>query len=269
VKLTDTHSVNKNVRLGKKEYVSDNRTLRLARFILSDVRVPVKFDFDKHKAPFPIRTWGNDTWGDCVIAGEANQLLRLERVEQRRTIPLLDSDVINRYKALTGSVSPEDANDSGLVILEAMRDWFHNGFPIAAKSRNYSIAAYGELDLMDRAQLRMASYLLHGIHIGFSLPRAAQQMTNEGVWHYEGQTGPEWHPGSWGGHLVYSKAFDPDSHEILTWGMKVKVTNEFLEKYADEAWAVVDNFDSWRVKQTVDVDGLCKQLGQITSKVNV
>lgn len=261
------------LRLGKQDYKYDNRTLFMARFVLPDIRVPAKFDFDKGRSPFPVRMWGNDAWGDCVIAGEANHLLRMERVEQRRTILLNDQDVIERYKSLSGAASPGDGNDNGLVILSAMQNW-HNfgwmtgGIDRSGNHRNYSISAYGELEVNDRNQLRMASYALHGIHLGLMLPRAAQGMTSEGVWHYEGQSGPEWQPGSWGGHLVYSKAFDPESLEILTWGRKVKVTNEFVEKYADEAWAVVDNLDSWRVKQTIDVTKLTNELSQITSRVN-
>lgn len=254
------------LRLGKQEYEHDALTLFMARFVLPDIRVPAKFDFDKGRTALPIRMWGNDAWGDCVIAGEANHLLRLERIEQRRTIPLHDDDVISRYKTLTGSASPGDANDNGLVILDTMRNWHHEGF--ATKTRNYTIAAYGELEPNDRAQLRMAIYALHGIHLGLALPRAAQAMTREGVWHYEGQSGPMWRPNSWGGHLVYSKAFDSNSLEILTWGEKIKVTNEFIEKYADEAWTVVDSFDSWRVKQTVNVEALLAKLRQISSKVD-
>jgi hypothetical protein len=254
------------VRLGKKEYQHDDRTLFMARYVLPDVRVPSNYDFDVHRSPVPLRVWGNDEWGNCVIAGEANHLLRMERVEQRRTLPVTDQDVIDRYKMLTGSQSPGDDKDEGLVILNAMQNWKNSGWTV--QNRNYKIAAYGELEPADRDQLRMASYVLHGIHLGFWLPLAARQMTRERVWHYEGQTGPEWQPGSWGGHLVYSKAFTEDGYEILTWGSKVKVTNEFVAKYADEAWAVVDNLDSWKIKQTIDVAKLTESLSQISTKVN-
>jgi hypothetical protein len=260
-------------RLGKGEYTHDPRTLMMTRFVLPEIRVPSKYDFDKGRKAIPIRLWGNNDWGDCVIAGQANHLLRLERVEQRRTISLVDQDVINRYKQMTGSMAPGDEKDQGLVVLHAMRHWRNNGWhlPVLTKSggtRNYSISAYGELDPGNKKQLRQAAYVFHGIHMGFWLPIAAQRMTSEGVWDYQGGTGPEWSPGSWGGHLVYAKKFDEESFEVLTWGMKVKVTNEFINRYCDEAWAAVDNFDSWRVKQTIDVAKLRQQLQQISSKVD-
>jgi hypothetical protein len=262
-----------NLRLGKQEYKFDPRTLKLGRYVQPEIRIPEVFDFDKDRAPIPLRVWGNDNWGDCVIAGEANQIFRLERVEQRRTVVLTDADAIKRYQSLTGSKEAGDDLDQGLVVLDSMRDWHHNGFHVDGIDkvrwpRAYEIAAYGELEPTDEQQLRAACYLMHGVHFGLWLPRAAQQMTREGVWHYDGQTGPEWEAGSWGGHLVYSKAFNPDAMEILTWGEKVMVTNEFLAKYCDEAWAVVDNLDSWRVKQTIDVKALTATLRQITSKVD-
>ena len=258
------------IRLGKQEHEYDERTLRLVSdFVSPEVRVPSNYDFDKGRASFPLRMWGNDEWGDCVIAGEANQQIRLERVEQRRTIKLTDDDAITRYKALTGSQTAGDAQDEGLVVLDAMRNWRNSGFAVADKGRNYSIAAYGEVDPTDALEIRKAMYLFHGIHFGFWLPRAAQAMTRNGFWDYQGQDGPEWRAGSWGGHLVYGKKFTPDSVEVLTWGMKVRVSNSFVAKYCDEAWAVIDNPDAWRKNGMVNLDSLRQRLSEICSNVNV
>jgi hypothetical protein len=261
------------VRLGKQEYEHNPLTIMLARYLLPEIRTPTRFDFDTGRRPFPMRMWGNNAWGDCVIAGRCNHILRLERIEQRRTIALFDDDAISEYQKLTGSQTPEDANDTGLGVLDAMREWKNTGMMTDGRNgvrlpRNYQIAAYGEIEPQDHQQLKMAIYAMHGIHMGFWLPRAAQSMTNQGVWDYQGQSGPEWQPGSWGGHLVYSKAFDTDTVEILTWAEKVKVTWNFLDKYCDESWAVVDSFDSWRTKQTIDVAGLIAQLHQISKHVN-
>lgn len=261
------------VRLGKQGYVHDDRTVMLARFAKAGIWVPDKYDFDKGRAKFPVRMWGNNAWGDCVIAGRCNHLLRLERIEQRRTIALYDDDAVNEYKRMTGAEQPEDANDTGLVVLDAMREWKNTGMPTDGRkgiraARNFTIAAYGELEPQDHQQLKMGVYAMHGIHMGFWLPVAAQRMTGNGVWDYNGEAGGEWQPGSWGGHLVYSKAYDKDGVEILTWGQKVKVTWNFIDKYCDEAWAVVDSFDTWRTKQIIDVAALIKKLTEITSHVN-
>jgi hypothetical protein len=153
-----------------------------------------------------------------------------------------------------------------------MRDWHHNGWmPMGidrgGNRRNYTIDAYGELETSDPVSLRMACYLLHGVHFGFQLPLAAREMKE--LWDYTGQQGDEYEPGSWGGHLVFSKAYNRDGMKVLTWGTEILVTNSFIKRYADEAWAVVDSLDAWRSKQTIDVVALIARLRQITSKVNV
>jgi hypothetical protein len=68
--------------------------------------------------------------------------------------------------------------------------------------------------------------------------------------------------------LVYSKAFSPEGLFILTWGEEVFVTNKFIERFCDEAWAVVDSLDSWRTKQTIDVPKLLSELQQVSGRVN-
>ncbi len=260
--------------LGKKEYEHDERTLMLARYVLPEVHVPDKWDFDVGRHGIPLRMWGNDGYGDCVIAGQANHLLRLERIEQRATVPLSDDDVLARYKALTGCQRPGDALDTGLYVIDAMKNWRNSGWHLPPARRRadhtYKIHAYGELDPGDPAQLRMASYLFHGIHLGFSLPLVARSMTDGGVWdYYKGETGPQWRPGSWGGHLVYSKAFDLTGLEILTWGKKIRVTDSFVEHYCDEAWALVDDLDKWRARQVIDVETLEAELRQVAHNVPV
>ena len=246
-------------RLGKQAHKFDERTLMLAKFVLPEIRVPQVYDFDKNKTPLAVPVWGNDVWNNSVIAGEANQLLRLERIGQRRTVKLTTPLAVERYKKLTGAVKPNDAKDNGLAVLNAMDDWLKNGFKIG--HRNYKIAAYGELEPDDKAQLRSACYVLHGIHLGFWLPKAAEKMPL--VWDFSGEKGPEWKPGSWGGHLAYSKKFTPEGFEILTWGKKVFVANNFIDQFCDEAWAVIDSFDSWHVKQTINVKELTAQLQQV------
>lgn len=250
-------------RLGKKPYVPDERTLQMATFVRADISAPPSFSVDQHRKPFPNRMWGNDTYGDCVFAGRANQQLRLERIEQRKTIPLKDDDVINLYKRLTGCVSPGDAHDEGFVILYAMRQWKNEGWKIGA--RGYTIHAYGELSPQNHDQLRMGCYALAGIQFGFNLPWA---MRGKKEWVYNGETGGEWEPGSWGGHCVYGLGYGASGFIVKTWGMDVKVNWDFIDKYADEAWAVVDMADSWRVKQTIDVEKLDAQLHSISPSVD-
>lgn len=248
-----------NVRLGKKDYEFDAKTLKIGEAISTTVVVPAVYDFDRGRHPFPLEMWGNDQWGNCAKVSQANEIIRLERLEQRKTLPITANDVIEAYKQETGAQSPGDPRDEGLVMLQNNRLWRTAGFPL--KTRRYKIAAFGELDPNDMAMLRAAVFLLHGVQFGFALPRACQNMG--AVWDYQGGTGEEWAPGSWGGHAVFSKSYNRDGMGVLTWGMRVHVTNAFIKRYSDEAWAVVDDFDNWRSRPEIDIEAIKNHLHEI------
>jgi hypothetical protein len=257
-------------RLGKKEYVPDPRTVNLGEYILPDVRAPINFNFDHFRRPFPLNMWGNEAWHSGVIASIANQLLRLGRIEQFQTLKLHNRDAVERYTQATGSRIPGDRRDKGMMALDAMRTWRNKGWVLPTKHgvRNYNIAAYGEVEPNNPEQLRLACYVLHGVHIGFWLPRAARSMAEWGIWDYDGQSGPMWDPGSWGGQLAYSKAYDKDSIEILAWGRPIRVSHAFIERYADEAWGVVADLDDWRAAQSLDVEALNQHIRDATGKIS-
>jgi hypothetical protein len=259
------------LRLGKQEYVADPRTMMLGNFI-EPIVLPHTYDFDRHRAKFPIHPWGNDQWGNCVKVGQANQLIRLERIEQKRTLKLNDSLVVEAYKEEverqfgTRPIFAGGAGDDGLVVLHNLRNWRKVGWTLdftkkKKDARTYTISAFGEIIPSDYEQVKGAIYLLHGAQLGFWLPRSVRG--NYTRWDYNGESSPEWQAGSWGGHLVYAKAYDGNDIEILTWGMKVKVSRTFVAKYCDEAWAVVDNFDNWRSSSQLDTAGMLNYLRSI------
>ena len=251
------------MKLGKQAYKPDDRTVKMAKFMDLTVKAPGKFDFDHGRKPFPSKVWGNDAYGDCVFAAQMNELLRVERIETRHTLPATDEDVVRTYQALTGCRAPDDANDTGFVMLDALNWWRNTGWMISANEdyNQYKIAAFGELDSGDHNQLRLGIYLLHGIQLGFALPRTAQQQTRQGFW--DVTDGPGSEPGSWGGHAVYAKRYDNGHVYVKTWGMEIKVSNAFVDKYCDEAWVIVDSVDKWRKHDALDVDKLMQYLDQI------
>jgi hypothetical protein len=250
-------------RLGKKEYESDPRTLRLATFL----KIPYykeTYDFDSKRAKFPTHMWGNDAYGDCVLASEAECMLRLERVETRRTLRTLTDDVvINRYKKMTGTETPGDGNDNGLVMLQAFRAWRHIGWHFGPE-RDYTISAFGEVDPLDSDQLKAAIYVLGGVHFGFALPKTAMAQTDKGYWDVvQDAPGNSGKPGTWGGHAVYSKRYNKDNFYVKTWGKEIRVSDAFVKKYADEAWGVVDNLNHWRKSSYLDVGGMLAKLREV------
>jgi len=260
-------------RTGKQEYEHDPHTLMLGDFLAEDIVYPVPFDFDHNRRPFPTNVWGNDAYGDCVFAGRANNLLRLERVETRNTVPLTDQQVVDEYKLRTGCQTPGDAKDRGYSVIQALREWRHGWelhFPdTKVTERTYSIAAFGELNPGDVKQLRTAIYLLHGIQMGIWLPLTALDQLQTAIkqgrpctWDYVPDN-PRNRPGTWGGHLIYSKRYDEDRIWCLTWGMEVAMTTSFTDHYADEAWGVIDSFDPWRRTHYFNVNAMIEKMQEV------
>jgi hypothetical protein len=252
------------VALGKKEYKYDPRTIVLGAHIQPDAVPPEEFDYDHGKKAFPLDVWGNDENGDCVFVSEANGLVRLERAESRRTIAINTDVVLGKYRTLTGSQSPGDAKDEGYVILDALSDWRHAGWNVG--KHDHKIEAYGELDKNNPVELRRAIWLLGGIYTGFGLPAYLGGLVSRGekVWDVAGD-GPETEPYSWGGHAMFCKRYDHDGIYALTWGEEVYLTNAFVRRYMDEAWAVVDALDAH--SRYLDVDALTKILRGMASNV--
>lgn len=250
------------LRLGKQEHQYDELTLMLSDAISPTVVFPHKFSTDAHRAPFPLRDWGNRAWGNCVKAAQVNQILRTERVEQRRTLPFTDEMVVEEYKKQTGAQSPGDANDTGLVMLYNNRLWRTEGFPL--KTHAYKIAAFGELHVEDLDQLRAAVFLFRGIQLGLALPLTARDQTELGTWDVVPNNGPDSRPNSWGGHAVYCQGYDEDGFDVKSWGFNIRVTNDFMLRYCDEAWGVVDDFNTWKKRKSdVDIQKVIQHLRDI------
>jgi hypothetical protein len=254
-----------NKRLGKQPFKHDDRTLSISKR-LKELRPSVTaYDATTIAPGFPLKLWGNDSWGDCTVAARCNQFLVNEFPEWHEWLPLSDQIAIETYKRLSHAQTPGDSNDVGLVVLDELRDWragwklpqLHDNSP----SGGYSIDCFGSLNPLRMSELKAAIQYLHGVTFGFQLPRAAQSLQ---VWDCTtSDKGPEWEPGSWGGHCVMGFAFEPHGIHVLTWGEKIRVTSRFIKRYCDEAWAVVPSLDNPAAKKVLDVAALRQDLEEI------
>jgi hypothetical protein len=235
---------------GKLPHVFDERTILFSSYMDPDFQAPTRFDFDKGRARFPFEEWYAPNWKSDVVCSQGNQLLRFGRIDQRRTIEITQRDVTNRYKRLTGTRKMGDENDGGISVLQAMRLWRKPGWMM--HNQTYKISLYGEIEPNDHAQMRTAIYIFRGIHIGLMLPESIKEM--ERLWEYDGQNGPDWKPGSFG-VLAYCKAYDPDYYEILLWGKRIIVSNEFVDRFSDECWIALEGLDYWS-ELVLDMAGL-------------
>jgi len=238
------------MRYGKREPEYDERTIQFSKFLDADFHAPTKFDFDRNRAEIPISDWGSQNYSCDVIASQANQLLRFGRIDERRTLPLNQRDVINRYKRLSGSKRNHDEQDVGLTMLKAFQAW-KSGWKLGGK--DYKIALYGEIFPNEHDLLRTSIYIFRGVHFGFWLPKAVEG--NFTVWDWKGENGQDWKAGGLGGTVGYCKAYNSYVYEVILWGNPIRVTNSFVEKYCDECWIAVETLDYW-AKTVLDLRSL-------------
>lgn len=221
-----------------------------SRYLDTRFSAPSRFNFDKGRSEFPNTAWGSDQRKCCVLASQANQLLRMGRLDQRRTLPLDQKDVISRYRSLAKIKKWGDEGDIGMSALFAMKQWHRMGWNLNRK--NYKIILYGEIEPNERDLLRTAIFLFRGAHIGLWLPRAVQDKL---VWDFNGETDEQWRAGSLGGILAYCNAYDQHGYEIMYAGQRIRASNEFVEHFSDECWVCLEAIDYWAA-QVLDIPSL-------------
>ena len=236
-------------KFGKLEAIQDPRTIELKSFLKELPSYPEYFDVDSQYPDLKDKhMFGNDIYGDCVIAGRAHQTLRLEEFEQKALIPISENDAINEYLLETGG------SDSGLFMIKSLNKW-RTGWQAAGSL--YNIYAYAKVDVSNQNEVMAAIYLLNGLYIGLLLPISARSQSTWSV-----IEGPAGKPGSWGSHCVYLVAYDVEGPTCVTWGARKKMTWEFFRAYCDEAFGIVDDKDN--ASSSLDVTALTNTLNEIT-----
>ncbi len=177
---------------------------------------------------------GNDKYGDCTVASAGHTIQAATTYEKNEFTPSTDQ-VVNEYFKLTGGP------DQGLSLLDVLQPWRNTGL------WGHKLAAYAEIPWTDthlsaaqtRKLLRTSIWLSGSAYLALALPYGMQR--NPYDWQTIG-TGPDWRPGTWGGHavpaLLYSSGY---KYWIVTWGKIVQVSEAFLRAYMDEAWVTVSN----------------------------
>ncbi len=65
-------------------------------------------------------------------------------------------------------------------------------------------------------------------------------------------SGPGSRPNPKNGHYVYVPGYTKSGPVCVTWGRKQQMTWAFLNKYSDEAYAIIDAVNSAKKKRNLD-----------------
>ena len=171
---------------------------------------------------------GNDTYGDCTIAGAAHAL-SIWNHEVDETIPVPgENECVSQYFILEGSPNgePDPSLDNGLNMADVLETWQTTGLFNGTK-----IAAYAPVKLDDLTTIKQVVAFYGACYIGVNLPESAQnQFPNP--WTVIPDSPIE------GRHCILATGYDQHYLYCATWGQLVAVAWDWFEKYTEELWAI-------------------------------
>jgi hypothetical protein len=215
-------------RFGKHPPVVDYRTLRFKNYLAAGVAAPpatynvLTTVYQKLKTQDPSKLFpmdGNDTLGDCTIAGLAHAMTVYRGLVGTQTI-VPKQAVVKLYYHLTGGL------DSGLQELEVLNYWRQNAFS------GEEILAFVKIDPKNHTHVQQAVQLFGGVYLGF-------QVQQDCIQDFDARK--PWTPGplTKDGHAVFAVAYDQNGVTVLTWGNTQQATWAWWDECVDEAYAIL------------------------------
>jgi hypothetical protein len=258
-------------RLGRLPAKSTRQALMFSDFF-KYVSLPTSQTYWRTHAAIPLRNYGNLEYGDCTRAKQAVSATRMERLEQKRTINIPDSEVIRVYVEMSNRLY--GGGDNGAYEDDALNEWRNPETTFRdVDGHPYTIDAYLRINAFNHDEVRAALALASakGIAICLNLPAAFSRITPPGVWDVpKGQplTGM-WMAGSWGGHSMNANGFTKEGIWIdHTWDMPMQLlTWDAAAAYMDEAHLIIDSLNSWK-KQVKDQGAVKFALADVRDAVN-
>lgn len=255
-------------RLGKAPRKIDPRNLQFAKYIKA-VILPKATNFWKKRSPFPLRSFGNNEYGDCTRASQALLSMRMERLETKRTPQITDQEVIRVYLEMTQKLY--GGGDTGAYELDALNEWRNPETTFKdTKGRPLTIDAFTQVNHNNIDEIKTALFLSksHGIKMCFNLPLAWSR-----TWNWDIPEGQEltrdYEPGSWGGHSMVARDYDSEGVFVPhSWGVPDgKVSWKGILAYCDEVYVVIDSVNAWKKKvgDLLDIDALVEDVNNTSS----
>lgn len=205
---------------------------------------------------------GNDQYGDCAEAG-AMHLIQVQTANTGTPLQGTLQQTLDLYTAVTGFNPSDPSTDQGTDLLSLLQYWKNTGITVtnaAGKEVVHKILGWAALDLTSVAQIRWASDMFGGTYLGINCPESAEQNTSD--WDVV--------PGSpiMGGHCITGTGQGSTGGHIISWGMNIPFTWNFMHQYLDEAFVIVTN--DWvnaqgKSPSGLDLDGLLAAMKQITN----
>jgi hypothetical protein len=256
------------LKLGKKPgVVEDPRTFRLTSLVEADALLtyPRRHRVGGEKAAFPMLA--NDRYGVCAFASQCHQVISNERASgQSRAVRVTELDALKAYSEVTGFDPSKPWTDNGTYMLDALNHWRHKGLGKEKDGTPHVIHAFARVDHRNLDEVRYAAWAFGGLYVGAWLPLSAADQLGAGqTWEQVG--GERGRPGTWGGHAMHLRGYDPVEAEFVTWGARQQATWAWWLDCVDECYAVISEdlirSGTKRTPQGFDVAALEEKLARL------
>lgn len=201
--------------------------LSLKNYLLKSLPAPPETVNYRGRAFNALRqVYGNDTLGDCVIAGMAHVTGVLT---SNAGDPFLytQDQIVALYSAIGGYVPGNASTDNGCDELTALNYWLQHGAPAGS----HAIMGYVAVDPSNPEEYRTALWLFENLFFGLELPDAWVNpfpSTSNFVWDVAGAPDPN------NGHCVIGCGYTPRGVTVSTWGMAGVMTDAAIAEYCDQ-----------------------------------
>lgn len=214
----------RTVKLGRKSVTHDPKKRMLATSFLETLPPPP----DSVDNTNGITEWGmdgNDTLGDCTMAGldHHHQVVTLNAGNR---ISATTSEVVDAYSEYCGYVVGNPSTDQGGNENDILTQ-------VMAGSGVFGGKLLGTVspDPKNIDHVKKAIALFRAVYMGCEIPRNIQ---NQNVW-----TAVENDGGIEGGHCMINASYTPTFVPFITWGMNQPATWSWWLKYVDECHVLV------------------------------
>lgn len=172
---------------------------------------------------FPWGMDGNDTYGDCGVAGIEHGFKAVDAVLNYPEQAPSDTDIVNYYMTYTGG------QDSGVVLADFLKYVQATGF------FGHTVEAYAPVAVHDIPTLTFGVDAFDFVYTGITVTQEMLQASQDGQpWDLDDLT-----YNVAGGHCVPLVGYDSNYLYCITWGKVQAITYPMWHFCSTEAWAVI------------------------------
>jgi hypothetical protein len=216
-------------KFGRTRPVARGPRYSLRNYLMRNIAPPPPTcDYSKEAASALSNIYGNDTLGDCVIAGMAHVVGVLTAGATGTPFVYTQQQIITLYSAIGGYVPGDPATDRGCDEQTALNYWENNGAPVGT----HKIAGWLAVNAADPTEYRTALWLFENLYFGLELPDAWIDPMPDApgfVWDAAGPADPQ------NGHCVVGVGYTAQGITIDSWGMTGLLTDKAIAKYGARA----------------------------------